>query len=58
MYGENKLIEHIPKYTRYVSDGRGRDSYILTNNGGLTKDITKFGQKIYVSQNVSSKAYV
>jgi hypothetical protein len=24
-----------PKYTHYPSDGYGRDSYILTNNGGL-----------------------
>lgn len=58
MFGDNKLVEHIPKYTRYVSDGRGRDSYILMNNGGLTREITKFGQKIYVSQNVGSKAYL
>ena len=25
-----------PTYTHYMSDGNGRDSYILINNGGLT----------------------
>ena len=25
-----------PGYTHYMSDGAGRDSYILINNGGLT----------------------
>jgi hypothetical protein len=24
-----------PKYTTYGSDGKGRDSYVLKNNGGL-----------------------
>ena len=24
-----------PKYTHYNGDGSGRDSYIVTNNGGL-----------------------
>lgn len=31
-----------PTYTHYASDGLGRDSYILVNNGGLT--VTKVGQ--------------
>ena len=25
-----------PKYVTYKPDGRGRDSYIIMNNGGLT----------------------
>ena len=25
-----------PTYTHYMSDGNGRDSYILIDNGGLT----------------------
>jgi hypothetical protein len=24
-----------PKYTHYMSDGKGRDSYIMKGNGGL-----------------------
>lgn len=24
-----------PKYAHYLSDGNGRDTYILKNNGGL-----------------------
>lgn len=27
----------IPNQARYLSDGTGRDSYIVTNNGGFTK---------------------
>jgi hypothetical protein len=27
-----------PKYTQYVSDGEGRDSYILNNNGGMCSE--------------------
>ena len=26
-----------PKYASYMGDGSGRDSYIILNNGGLTK---------------------
>jgi len=25
-----------PKYTHYQSDGRGRDAFIVANNGGLS----------------------
>eukprot|EP00344_Euplotes_crassus_P000073 CAMPEP_0197004556 /NCGR_PEP_ID=MMETSP1380-20130617/23367_1 /TAXON_ID=5936 /ORGANISM="Euplotes crassus, Strain CT5" /LENGTH=246 /DNA_ID=CAMNT_0042423385 /DNA_START=1 /DNA_END=738 /DNA_ORIENTATION=+ len=35
-----------PNYTTYVSDGYGRDSYILENNGGLTiPRIQNFSQR-------------
>ena len=27
---------HSPKYASYFGDGSGRDSYVVTNNGGLT----------------------
>ena len=29
---------HNPKYAGYSGDGTGRDSYIILNNGGLTKE--------------------
>lgn len=29
---------HNPKYTHYMSDGYGRDSYILKHNGGLCNE--------------------
>lgn len=29
-----------PKYSSYISDGFGRDRYIISNNGGLQKIVT------------------
>lgn len=29
---------HYEKYARYMSDGMGRDAYILRNNGGLCNE--------------------
>ncbi len=29
---------HNPTYASYSGDGSGRDSYIILNNGGLTKE--------------------
>ncbi|CAI2365958.1 unnamed protein product [Moneuplotes crassus] len=36
-----KSPEFYPKYTHYGSDGQGRDSYILKNNGGLCSEPTR-----------------
>lgn len=30
-----------PKYTHYMSDGEGRDSYILKNNGGMWTELSR-----------------
>ncbi len=33
------------KYARYMSDGFGRDSYILKNNGGMCHDREPYFQE-------------
>lgn len=36
LYGGNLLSRtYDPKFIHYSGDGKGRDSYILYNNGGL-----------------------
>ena len=35
-FGLNRTFN--PKYTKYMSDGMGRDSYILRHNGGLCSE--------------------
>jgi len=33
---------HNPTYASYSGDGTGRDSYIILDNGGLTKEPKKY----------------
>lgn len=53
-----------PKYTTYWGDGQGRDSYVITGNGGLVGDrnmpltspwtgyqTTKAPTALYINQN-------
>lgn len=54
-----KSPEFYPKYTHYGSDGQGRDSYILKNNGGLCNEPTRpfFETKMY-SKELPSMFYL
>jgi hypothetical protein len=51
-----------PKFTSYMSDGKGRDSYIMMNNGGLNQArILNIAEKEYsnrftISPHVSRKS--
>lgn len=44
-----------PNYTHYMSDGAGRDSYILVNNGGLT--INKVFQPVTTQGHFNTSIY-
>ena len=43
-----------PKYTHYMSDGMGRDSYILRHNGGLWNEAIRpyYESKMYTTEKI------
>jgi len=51
----SKSPEFHPKYTHYMSDGAGRDSYILKHNGGLCNEPTRpfYDSAMYVKEKPS-----
>ena len=53
-----KLSEFRPKTSNYLNDGKGRDSYISVDNGGLSKVNNAGWNRIVCAQIVTTKPYV
>ncbi len=53
-----KHCEFRPKTSNYINDGKGRDSYISIDNGGLAKVDKPVWNRIVCAQIISTKPYV